>query len=52
MIRKTVLNSLRIVISYVMKRNPVVNGFPSGGKVIVEQKLASEEIKKSKRAGL
>ena len=26
--------------------------FPNGGKVIVEQILASEEINKSKRAGL
>ena len=26
--------------------------FPNGGRAIVEWKLASEEIKKSKRAGL
>ena len=66
MITKNVPISTRIVISYSIKWGiPLwiwwkVNGnwdttwseVPNGGKVIVEQILASEERKKSKRAGL
>ena len=66
MITKTVSISTRIVISYAMKQGILlwiwwkVNGnwdktwseFPNWGKAFVEQILASEERKKSKRAGL
>ena len=66
MITKTVSISTRIVISYAMKQGILlwiwwkVNGnwdktwseFPNRGKAFVEQILASEERKKSKRAGL
>ena len=58
--------STRIVISYAIKRDiscelvgksmetekTTWSEFPNGGKAIVEQILASEEINKSKRAGL
>ena len=64
---KTVPISTRIVIRYVMKwgisRFEFVgklmettttswSTFPDGGKAIVEQILVSDEINKSKRAGL
>ena len=66
MTMKTIPISMRRVISYAMKRSISlwiwwkVNGnwdktwseFSNGGKAIVEQILASEERKKSKRAGL
>ena len=66
MIIKTIPISARIIISYVMKwGHPIVNlmerqwklrqqhqNFPFVGEAIVEQILVSEEINKSKRAGL
>ena len=65
MIMKTVPTSTRVVIGYAMKRGtPFHDGksmeteattwseFPNGEKVILEEILASEERKKSKRAGL
>ena len=35
-----------------MENETTTSEFPNGGKVIAEQILASEEINKSKRAGL
>ena len=35
-----------------METETTISEFPNGGEVIVEQVLASEEINKSKRAGL
>ena len=32
--------------------HPILGKFPNGGKAIVDEILASEEINKSKRAGL
>ena len=66
MITKTIPISTRIVISYAIKRGipwwidgksmetekTAWSEFPNGGKAVVEQILASEERKKSKRAGL
>ena len=64
MIKKTTPISKRIVISYCDETgHPIVNLMESqwkvrqqhdqnGGEAIVEQILASEEINKSKRAGL
>ena len=66
MIMKTIPISTRIVISYAMKRDIpfefdgksvetvtiIWSEFPNGEKPIVEQILVSEEINKSKRAGL
>ena len=61
MITKTIPISTRIVISYAMKEfigksmetdTTTRSEFPNGGKDIVEQILASEERKKSKRAKL
>ena len=60
MITKIVPLSMRIVISYVMKQSILIEfdkkametettEFSNGGKAIVEQILASEEINKSKR---
>ena len=65
-ITKTIPISTRIVISYAMKQasrcefdgesmeteTTTWSEFPNEGKAIVEQILASEEINKSKRAGL
>ena len=66
MIMKTIPISRRIVISYAIKHGiccefgrksmgtetATCSEFPSGGKAIVEQILASEERNESKRAGL
>ena len=51
MISKTISVSTRIVISYAMKRG-ILSEFLYGGKAVVEQILVSEEMNKSKRAGL
>ena len=51
MISKTISISTRIVISYAMKRG-ILSEFLYGGKAVVEQILVSEEMNKSKRAGL
>ena len=51
MISKTISISPRIVISYAMKQG-ILSEFLYGGKAVVEQILVSEEMNKSKRAGL
>ena len=51
MISKTISISTRIVISYAMKQG-ILSEFLYGGKAVVEQILVSEEMNKSKRAGL
>ena len=65
MITKTIPVSMRIVISYAVKwsipfefgaksmdTETTTSEFPNGGKAIIQQILASEEINKSKRAEL
>ena len=51
MITKTISISTKVVISYAMKAT-ILSEFPNGRKAIIEQILASEERKKSKRVGL
>ena len=40
------------VVNLMESQWTTISEFPNGGEVIVEQVLASEEINKSKRAGL